>query len=309
MQKPRLTEVLPGMIDPTIQNFAVGEVRHGLSLIGPAIDCCTIHCVLSGTLHLSLAGRAPIEAPQGSIALLPSGQGYVIAASKDPARAIVPDVNTVFDRGGLTVFDAARRRAGDLRILMGQITPGAAVMLGLNEWLTTPLVEDLSEVEVVRAAFSGMREEIDRPGIGSGTLAVSVMKTCLVYAMRRLTGRTRVRAPVQVQRLETIVAAIIADPSAAYSVDSLAEQVGISRATFVRQFGKLTGMSPMEFVMKTRLDRAAELLRTTTIPVKVVAGMIGFQDRSNFSRAFARAFGSHPSDYRQSSELRIDDAL
>ena len=109
--------------------------------------------------------------------------------------------------------------------------------------------------------------------------------------------------------METIVASISADPSAAYSVDSLAEQVGISRATFVRQFGKLTGMSPMEFVMKTRLDRAAELLRTTTIPVKVVAGMIGFQDRSNFSRAFARAFGSHPSDYRQSSELRIDDAL
>jgi transcriptional regulator GlxA family with amidase domain len=54
----------------------------------------------------------------------------------------------------------------------------------------------------------------------------------------------------------------------------------------------------MQFVAKVRLDHARELLRTTDLPVKVVAARVGFQDRSHFSRAFRQAHGADPSQYR-----------
>ncbi|MDQ6869623.1 MAG: helix-turn-helix domain-containing protein, partial [Pseudomonadota bacterium] len=62
----------------------------------------------------------------------------------------------------------------------------------------------------------------------------------------------------------------------------------------------------MEFAAKTRLHHAAELLRSTTISVKVIAASIGFASRSHFSRAFRDAYGADPRNFRKtvtSSEL------
>lgn len=58
-------------------------------------------------------------------------------------------------------------------------------------------------------------------------------------------------------------------------------------------------MSPMEFVDKTRLHHAAELLRSTNVPIKVIAGSIGFASRSHFSRAFRDAYSTDPSTFRR----------
>jgi transcriptional regulator GlxA family with amidase domain len=58
-------------------------------------------------------------------------------------------------------------------------------------------------------------------------------------------------------------------------------------------------MSPMEFVAKTRLHHAAEMLRSTNMPVKVIAASIGFSSRSHFSRAFRDGYGADPSSYRR----------
>ena len=57
----------------------------------------------------------------------------------------------------------------------------------------------------------------------------------------------------------------------------------------------------MEFVAKTRLHHAAELLRGTDLPVKAIAASIGFASRSHFSRAFRAAYGRDPRAYRRLS--------
>lgn len=58
-------------------------------------------------------------------------------------------------------------------------------------------------------------------------------------------------------------------------------------------------MSPMAFVARTRLHQSADMLRTTNLPVKVIAASIGFASRSHFSRAFRDAYGVDPSAYRR----------
>jgi AraC family transcriptional regulator, activator of mtrCDE len=94
------------------------------------------------------------------------------------------------------------------------------------------------------------------------------------------------------------VSAILTDPGAPHSIALLADRVGMSRATFIRHFMRATGSNPMQFVAKARLDHAAELLRSTTLPVKAIAARIGFNNRSHFSRAFRRAHGMDPSAFR-----------
>ena len=87
-------------------------------------------------------------------------------------------------------------------------------------------------------------------------------------------------------------------PAAAFSVATLASIAGMSRSTFARQFLEAFAMTPMEFVKKTRLHHAAELLRSTAVPIKKISDNVGFRSRSHFSKAFREAYGTPPRSFR-----------
>ncbi|MFX6218140.1 helix-turn-helix transcriptional regulator, partial [Acinetobacter baumannii] len=80
-------------------------------------------------------------------------------------------------------------------------------------------------------------------------------------------------------RLGRAVAAVLDRPAAQHSVAALAAVAGMSRSAFAREFSAIFMMSPMEFVARTRLRRAVEMLRSTNMTVKQVAASIGFSSR------------------------------
>jgi AraC family transcriptional regulator, activator of mtrCDE len=94
------------------------------------------------------------------------------------------------------------------------------------------------------------------------------------------------------------VMAILEEPAAAHTVESLAACAGMSRASFSDRFTQAFRQSPMDFVQKVRLRIAARLLTTTDLPVKVVCASIGYASRSAFTRAFRSAYGVDPKTFR-----------
>jgi AraC family transcriptional regulator len=85
----------------------------------------------------------------------------------------------------------------------------------------------------------------------------------------------------------------------ALSLDALARQAAMSPYHFLRTFRALVGMTPHQYVLRTRLHRAALLLRRTDQPVAGIAFDCGFGDLSTFNRRFKRVMGANPSDYRR----------
>jgi len=83
-------------------------------------------------------------------------------------------------------------------------------------------------------------------------------------------------------------------------VDPLAGVAGLSRAHFVRQFTRLAGASPAEYVFRVRMARAARLLHSSTLPVLDIALSLGFSDPNYFAKAFRRAFDVSPTEFRRS---------
>ena len=81
------------------------------------------------------------------------------------------------------------------------------------------------------------------------------------------------------------------------SVDSLAEEIGLSRAHFYRKITALTGLPVNELIQSFRLERAAQLLAQQWGPVSQVAYEVGFSNPSYFSKCFKDKFGVSPSDY------------
>jgi AraC-like DNA-binding protein len=72
----------------------------------------------------------------------------------------------------------------------------------------------------------------------------------------------------------------------------------MSRSAFAERFSAVLGRPPIEFLKEVRLRRAAQLLEMTDLPVKVVAGSVGYSSRSYFSRAFKELYGTYPANFR-----------
>ncbi|WP_246731501.1 AraC family transcriptional regulator [Methylocapsa sp. S129] len=81
-------------------------------------------------------------------------------------------------------------------------------------------------------------------------------------------------------------------------VQDLADVAGFSRAHFSRLFTQIEGISPSEFVLRERMQRAARLLVTGQLSVKAISSACGFDDPNYFAKVFRRTFAISPSDFR-----------
>jgi AraC family transcriptional regulator len=85
------------------------------------------------------------------------------------------------------------------------------------------------------------------------------------------------------------------------SLSDLAHLAAMSPYHFLRTFRAVVGMTPHQYILHTRLKRAAVRLRRSSVSISAIAFASGFGDLSTFNRRFARIMGMSPSAYRASS--------
>ncbi|MCH8552343.1 MAG: helix-turn-helix domain-containing protein [Natronospirillum sp.] len=89
-----------------------------------------------------------------------------------------------------------------------------------------------------------------------------------------------------------------------FSLQQLAQAVGLSSRTLSRRFVNATGESPKQYWLQLRLLRAEEMLRETNLSVQDIAELLGFSDASYFIRLFRQRAGVTPNDYRRVSRAK-----
>ncbi len=85
-----------------------------------------------------------------------------------------------------------------------------------------------------------------------------------------------------------------------YNIETLCNEVGISRAHLHRKMKEMTGISISEFIRNLRLEQAARLLKEQKLNVTQVAFTVGFNNQSHFSTVFRKYFGMSPSEFVES---------
>lgn len=90
-----------------------------------------------------------------------------------------------------------------------------------------------------------------------------------------------------------------------FNVESLAEDVGISRAQLHRKMKEITGISTGEFIRNLRLEQAARLISEQKINVTQVAYAVGFNNQTHFSTVFRKRYGMSPTEYAKKEHNNI----
>ncbi len=91
----------------------------------------------------------------------------------------------------------------------------------------------------------------------------------------------------------------------AISLDTIAATTGLSRYYVSHLFKELMNTTFVNYINELRLTRAAMLLTTTDIPIIEIAGMSGFNNISNFNRAFKMYYNTTPSKYRRTERQSL----
>jgi AraC-like DNA-binding protein len=177
---------------------------------------------------------------------------------------------------------------------------------GLIVALTPALLAEVARPLGVEAAFpqragfadevlEGVCETLWRGNAGSVPVADSLARA-LAARVLECYAPARPLVPAWFRRAEKFVLEHLAGP---LSVESVADAAGLSRAHFSRLFKRACGLSPHEFVLRRRVERAKELLLSDPqLALAEVAAEVGFCDQSHLTARFRELTGRTPAAYR-----------
>ncbi|MEO5774285.1 MAG: AraC family transcriptional regulator [Sphingomicrobium sp.] len=289
------------VIDRFLQTVEVGVEAFGTCEIGAdfSLRCAPsegviVHFVLAGEGFLECAhGRFPLSA--GTVVIVPkklakslSGTGPIVHISDAEPNCVAS--------GELLRFCAF---SGEPDLILGcaQLDSSSSGGLPLFERLTRPIIEKSND-PLLGILLSMMLDEFRTPRLGSRAFISALMKQVLIVVLRSQPNDDSSILLMSGTRLARSVAAILDQPGAKHTVDSLAALAGMSRSRFCDHFTAAYGTTPKAFVQTARLASAARMLKRSELPVKAIAASVGYASRSHFSRAFQEKFGTDPSAYR-----------
>jgi len=270
------------------------------------------HLVIDGqaTLTLDDPGATRVTLAAGELVLLPHGSGHLMQDRGDsPARPL----DHILAEGSLD-------QAG--RLDFGGGGPRTSLLCGGFELAYGPpedLLSLLPPLLVLGAAGTGgdpwtrwlepafllLRSEGARDAPGATAIMAKIADAFLTEIVRRyLSGLDTITtamppAAARDPAVGTALTLLRSQPGATWTVADLARKVGMSRTAFAARFRRLAGEPPMSYLARVRLGHAAGYLSSTDMTVRQIARLVGYENEASLSKAFRRAFGHAPGDYRR----------
>lgn len=93
------------------------------------------------------------------------------------------------------------------------------------------------------------------------------------------------------------------NPHIVWTLEKMAENVGMSRAAFAKRFKELVGQPMFAYLTGLRVQRAKELLRETNLPLYEVASRVGYESDLAFTKTFKKHTGITPTRFRKQGKI------
>lgn len=160
---------------------------------------------------------------------------------------------------------------------------------------------------VVVAITDAISAEANQQGLGGPLYAEALAMQLAVHLLRHyaaVTYRSSVKSgvllPGRLRRLQEFLDTHLHE---AITTEQMADVVGLGVWTFSKHFKCSTGLSPHEYVLNLRFERACRLLSQGLMAIKEVASSCGFSDQAHMTRVFRARLGTTPSRIRNAKSI------
>ena len=268
------------------------------------------HLIARGACWGNLVGEPPIRLDEGDLIVFPQGDAHVLSSAA--GMRATPDMSMyarpttplplVYERGG----------GGPDR------TRIVCCFLGFDERPFNPLLTALPRIIHLSRAGSGDAasgwlttllniavRECGSARAGRDNILARMSELMFVEAVRRYIetlppAQTGWLAGLRDAVVGQALTALHGDAAAAWTVESLARVVGVSRSVLADRFAEMVGQPPMQYLALWRMQLASRLLLEGGA-VAAVADTVGYESEAAFSRAFKKLVGEAPATWRRAN--------
>lgn len=214
---------------------------------------------------------------KGSVCVIPSGQSYSARMEGESEHL------AIFVDPALVLRAAQESRASRSVEIVESCTP------------VDPVINNVG-----MALFS----ELESNNVGGRLYAESLGNVLAVHLLRHYTaqgdGPQRIVGGLSGHKLRHVLDFIGDNYGQDLSLGELSAVAGLSTFHFAREFKRTTGITPHQYLIRFRIDRAKEMLATGELPLIDVGLQSGFSHQSHFTRLFRKLTGTTPLSYRMS---------
>lgn len=238
----------------------------------------------------------PVRALQsGDIVMLPRGNHYILRDQiHSPVR---PFMELKAQRQ--TAFGPRTRIAkGCYRFVGSRSMPIFSVLPPLIH-LRQQDYQSIPELDLIVHLFliEASHENTSQPVILSRMAEVLFMHMLRQFTTQHLEGASGWLRGLADPPIAAALQAMHANPAEAWTVERLAKEAHLSRSAFAERFRAIVGESPIQYLQRWRMQRAAYLLHAGNLPLKTVITQSGYASEEGFRKAFQQWMGMLPSQY------------
>lgn len=277
----------------------------------PMSNCMMYHIVVDGSVLFQL-GDDEIELGSGDFILFPKGDGHRLSdgsctsftpLSKLPIKAVTDRYETLSFGGSGAQSDLV------CGVLLFQ-HPLAIKLLGiLPSYIVIRRDNETSSSTIVNIS-SLLKAETHNIGVGAEGVIARLSDILVITAMRQYLDelsddKVGWIGALEDARIGNALKIIHEAPEHHWSLEEIAQKVGMSRTSFAQQFKRLVGNTPMEYLTEWRMSLAYSKLQLSKDSILSIALDIGYQSEAAFSRAFKKTIGQSPNEIRKAYQASI----
>ncbi len=269
----------------------------------------TIVAVARGEAWVS-QGAAAVLVPEGSVALLAGPVPYDLGSALGRAADVVVNPGQHCETPAGESLEMSMRLGvrswghaidAPTVILTGTYEHHSALGAELLAALPTPLLVRRSDPDPLLALLTA---ELTNDAPGQQTVLDRLLDTLTVDCLRAWHVGQGSAAPAWwLGHHDPIVGEALRyihdEPGQHWTIQTLAQAVGTSRANLARRFTALVGEPVMTYLTRWRMTLAVDMLANPETTIAAVASQVGYASPFGFSTAFKRRYGVSPTEHRR----------
>ncbi|MGB0371357.1 MAG: AraC family transcriptional regulator [Opitutales bacterium] len=271
----------------------------------------TVIAMVRGDAHIQHDNGESVWLGPGDVAITRAPGHYTVADHPDTEHTVIvhpgedcraPDGRSLYEEMMIGTRTWGNDPAADTLMLIGSYQSMADVSDRLKEALP-PLLWVKNE-EWDSPLIGLLNDEMARDAPGQAAVLDRLLDMLLISIVRKWFDRKETQEmPWYEAKGDRLIGRVLKmihkDPAQAWTLESLAARVGVSRAALAKRFRDVSGQSPMAFLTQWRLALAADLLSDPDETLDTIAERVGYSSAFALSSAFKRVRGVSPKEHRQ----------